>query len=97
MRHSLVHNAINVASYMSQTEMGSDQHLKRIGSCYFIYVNTSIMYNDFFQAFERLRDEFKNDEQLMHRAAERLEWREDEVEDQYLDIPTSPPPPVEFI
>ena len=97
LRHSLVHNAINVASYMSQTEIGSDQHLKRIGSGGFIYVNTSIMYNDFVRAFERLRGEYKNDEQMMTRAAERLEWREDDVQDQYLDIPASPPPPVEFI
>ena len=97
LRHSLVHNAINVASYMSQTEIGSDQHLKRIGSGGFIYVNTSIMYNDFIRAFERLRDEFKNDDQMLSLAAKRLKWIEDDVEDQYLEIPASPPPPVEFI
>lgn len=82
---------------MSQTEMGSDQHLKRIGSGDFIYVNTSIMYNDFTQALERLHNEFKNDERMMVRAAERLEWRDDDVEDQYLDIPATPPPAIEFI
>ena len=97
LRHSLVHNAINVASFMSQTEMGSDQHLKQIGSGGFIYVNTSIMYHDFVRAFERLREDFKNDERMMSRAAKRLEWREDDVEDQYLDIPATPPPPIEFI
>ena len=97
LRHSLVHNAINVASFMSQTEMGSDQHLTPIGSADFMYVNTTIMYNDFVRAFERLREEFKNDERMMGRAAERLEWREDEDEEQDLDIPVSPPPPVEFI
>ena len=97
LRHSLVHNAINVASFMSQTEMGSDQHLKRMGSAGFIYVNTNIMYQDFIHAFERLREELKNDVTKMSRAAERLEWREDDSEDQYLDIPATPPPPVEFI
>ena len=55
------------------------------------------MYNDFVRAFERLREEFKNDEQMMSRAAGRLEWVEDQVEEQYLEIPASPPPPVEFI
>jgi len=97
LRHSLVHNAINVASFMSQTEMGSDRHLTPIGSADFMYVNTTIMYNDFVRAFERLREELKNDERMMSRAAERLEWREDEDEEQDLDIPVSPPPPVEFI
>lgn len=97
LRHSLVHNAINVASFMSQTEMGSDQHLKRMGSGGFIYVNTTIMYHDFVRAFERLREEFKKDGLKMKRAAERLEWREDDCQDQYLEIPATPPPPVEFI
>ena len=97
LRHSLVHNAINLASYMSQTEIGSDLHLNRIGSGGFIYVNTSIMCNDFVCAFEGLQEEFKNNEQMMSRAAERLEWIEDDIEDQYLEIPATPPPPVEFI
>ena len=76
---------------------GSDQHLTPIGSADFMYVNTTIMYNDFVRAFERLREEFKNDERMMSRAAERLEWREDEDGEQDLDIPVSPPPPIEFI
>ena len=97
LRNSLVHNAINVASFMSQTEMGSDQHLKRIGSGGFIYVNTTIMYHDFVRAFERLSKEFKNDGAKMNRAALRLEWRGDDAEDQYLDIPATPPPLVRFI
>jgi hypothetical protein len=97
LRHSLVHSAINVASFLSQTEMGSDQHLKRMGSGGFIYVNTTIMYHDFVRAFERLREELKKDGPKMKRAAERLEWKEDDCQDQYLEIPTTPPPPVEFI
>jgi len=96
LRNSLVHNAINVASYMSQTEIGSDQHLKRIGSGGFIYVNTSIMYNDFVRAFKRLREEFENDEAKMSRAAQRLEWKEVDDESQHMDYGT-PPPPVQFI
>jgi hypothetical protein len=97
LRNSLVHNAINVASYMSQTETESDQHLRRIGSGGFIYVNTSVMYNDFVNAFERLQDEFNNNEQLMSSSASRLEWIEDDIEDQDFDLVGTPPPPVEFI
>ena len=81
---------------MSQTEIGSDQHLKRIGSGGFIYVNTSIMYNDFVRAFKRLREEFENDEAKMSRAAQRLEWKEVDDESQHMDYGT-PPPPVQFI
>jgi hypothetical protein len=97
LRNSLVHNAINVASFMSQTEMGSDQHLKRISSADIIYVNTTIMCHDFVRAFERLREEFKKNGTKIKGAAERLEWREDDCQDQYLDIPATPPPPVVFI
>lgn len=96
LRNSLVHNAINVASFMSQTEMGSDQHLKRMGSGGFIYVNTSTMYHDFVRAFERLREEFENDETKMSCAAQRLEWKEVDDESEHMDYGT-PPPPVEFI
>lgn len=97
LRHSLVHNAINVASFMTHTEMDSDQHLKRIGSGGFIYVNTTIMYHDFIRAFEKLREGFKNDGAKMARAAQRLAWRDDDANDKYLDNPSTPPPSVEFI
>jgi len=97
LRHQLVHNSINVASFMSQSEMGSDQHLAPIGSAGFIYVNTNTMYQDFIRAFERLRKELENDGAKMSRAAQRLEWREADTEDQHIDIPVTYPPPVKFI
>lgn len=97
LRHSLVHNAINVASFMSQTEMGSDQHLTPIGTAGFIYVNTTAMYQDFIRAFKRLREKFENDGEKMSRAAQRLEWREDDSEDQHIEIPVTLPPQVQFI
>ena len=90
MRRSLMHNAINVASYMSQTEIGKDQHLNQIGSGGFIYVNTETMYKDFVLSFERLREELKKDEQMLCRAAGRLKWIEEDLENQYLGIPASP-------
>jgi hypothetical protein len=100
LRHSLVHNAINVESYLSQTETGSDWHLRKIGAAGVIYVNTMVMSRDFDVAFERFRVEIQKDPALMQRAADRLEWRGDDALDD-LDIPgnatPSPPPPVRFI
>jgi hypothetical protein len=100
LRNSVVHNAINVESWLSNTELSSDQHLKRKGSSGFIYVNTLMMYHDVVKAFERLRTEIHRDPAMMKRAADRLEWAK--VHPFYgLDDPDvatpSPPPPVEFI
>ena len=94
LRHSLMHEAMNVASYMSKADIGSSKHLNLIGSAGFIYVNTTVMYKDFVLSFERLRKELKNNEQMKSRAAKRLEWKK---EDHYFDFPATPPPPVEFI
>jgi hypothetical protein len=100
LRNSLVHNAINVESFLSQTEIGGDQHLKKMGAAGFIYVNTMVMYRDFIDAFNRFRAEIQSDPVVMKRAADRLEWREDNPLDD-LDIPDvvtpSPPPSVQFI
>ena len=97
LRNSLVHNAINVASFMSNDEIGSDKHLTTIGSTDFFYVNTKTMYQDFIRAFERLGEEFKNDKAKLSRAAQRLEWKEVDVENHNLDVSPTPPPPIEFI
>jgi len=101
LRHSSVHNATNVASFLSRTEMGRDQHLKKIGAANFIYVNTRVMYEDFVSAFARFQNDLRNDPAMMKRAADRLEWREDKRgEDNTFDdlsIPVTLPPPVQFI
>jgi hypothetical protein len=99
LRNSLVHNAINVASFLSQTEMGRDQHLKKMGTADFIYVDTMVMYEDFADAFSRFRADIKHNLAMMRRAADRLEWREDNpVANQNMNIATpTPPPPVQFI
>ena len=98
--NSLVHNAINVESYLSQTETASDQHLKKIGAAGFIYVNTMIMYKDFEDAFEQFTDDIQHNPELMKRAADRLVLKEDDALDK-LDYPggvtPSLPPPVQFI
>jgi hypothetical protein len=100
LRNSLVHNAINIASFMSslsESEMGSEQHLSQIGSVDFIYINTTAMFNDFVRAFERLSEEIKKDEEKMKRAAARLEWRKYDYQDQYPGPQPTPPPAVYFI
>ncbi len=104
LRNSLVHNAINVASFLSRTEVARGQHLKKMGADDFIYVNTRVMYEDFISAFSRFQTDIKNNLELMKRAADRLEWREtaDRLEwgeANPLDHPNTPtpPPPVEFI
>jgi len=100
LRHSLVHNAINVESFLSQTEIGDDQHLKKMGAAGFIYVNTIVMHKDFIFAFERFRNEIQHNPVMKKRAADRLEWRDDNPLDNLI-IPNvampSPPPSVQFI
>jgi hypothetical protein len=95
LRNSLAHNAINVESFLSHTEINSNQHLRRISNAGFIYVNTTIMYHDFLNTFELFRAEIQQDPVMMERAAKRLKW----IEDNPLNDPNSPtpPPPVEFI
>jgi len=97
LRNSLVHNAINVASFMSQTEKGSEYHLRTINSVGIIYVNTTTLLRDFNRAFERIRKEFEVDKAMLSRAANRLEWREDDYDDDTLNILATPPPPVQFV
>jgi len=106
LRNSLVHNAINVASFLSQTETGRDQHLKKMGADDFIHVNTTVMYEDFVSALGRFQTDIQNDNAMMKRAADRLEWKEtaDRLEgvegdpSGHLNAATpTPPPPVQFI
>jgi len=99
LRHSLVHNAINVESYLSRAEPGSEHHLKEIGAAKFIYVNTVVMYRDFVEAFNRFHRDIQNNPDLLKQAADRLEWRESNPSDNLdPDMPApTPPPPIEFI
>jgi len=100
LRNSLVHNAINVESFLSHTEMSADQHLKKMGSADFIYVNTTVMYKDFKIAFNRFRAEIQRDQKKLQRAANRLVWRYDNTwNDQEMPDVAAPslPPLVRFI
>jgi hypothetical protein len=100
LRHSLVHNAINVESFLSNAEIGEEQHLRRVGPAGFVYVNTSVMYADFVDAFRQFRADIQHDPVMLKRAANRLEWREESFLDDLgiQDVATpSPPPPIQFI
>jgi len=103
LRNSLVHNAINVESYMSnlsEFEINSDLHLKKIGDADFIYVNTVIMANDFEKAFTRFKLNIQNDPVLKERADNRLKWAEvdpDDIPENSNAARPSPAPPVEFL
>ena len=106
LRNSLVHNAINVASFLSHTEMSHDQHLKKMGADGFIHVNTMTMYEDFVSALERFHTNIKDDVVMMKSAADRLEWRgtadrlegmEDNPSAHLNTATPTPPPPVQFI
>ena len=102
----MVHNAINVASFLSQTEIARDQHLKKMGADDFIHVNTMIMYEDFLSTLVRFHANISDDVVMMKRAADRLEWREtadrlegmeDNPSDHLKTAKPTPPPPVQFI
>lgn len=97
LRCSLVHEAINVASYLSQTEWGEENHLRK-GAADFIYVNSRVMAEDFIKAFEQVSQEILSDEKKLARAAYRLEFRDVELPDSnYREFPTTEPPPIKFI
>jgi hypothetical protein len=105
LRNSLVHNAINLESFLSHAEMDSNWHLREIGAGFF-YVNTMVMYKDFVDSFTRFRSEIQRDPVMMMRAADRLVWvetvdrlegREDNPLDQKDNATPTPPPPVRFI
>jgi len=105
LRHSLVHNAINVESFLSEAEIPGDWHLKKIGVG-LICVNTMALYKDFVASFERFRCDIQNNPAMRRRAADRLEWVEtaDPLEQGEIDpldpmdnAAATPPTPIGFI
>lgn len=72
LRNSLVHESLNVDTFLSYVKEGGNQHLQELGAAGFIYVNTSDMYKDFVNAFEKFRKEIYLDPVMMKRAADRL-------------------------
>jgi len=97
LRKSLVHNAINVESYLSSTELQGWAHLKRIGGSGLIYVNTGLFSHDLLEAFGRLKVLLNTDEAVALRAAGRLKWVEDTQESLGEETLPTQPPQVQFV
>ena len=106
LRNSLVHNAINVESILFHAELDSHRHLTRLGVDNLLYVNTSVMYQDFLHVFDRFRSQLQSDPVMLRHAANQLEWveiddplevGENNAPDQ-MDNPTpTHPTPIRFI
>ena len=97
LRNALVHNAINVESYLSSTELKGWAHLKRIGGSKLIYVNTGLVSSDLVAAFDRLTVLLRTDEVTARRAADRLEWVEDTQEGTGGEVLPTQLPQVQFV
>lgn len=97
LRNALVHNAINVESYLSSTELQGWAHLKRIGGSGLIYVNTGLASRDLVEAFRRVKALLHTDDVVARRAAARLEWVEDTQESVGEEALPTQPPQVQFV
>jgi hypothetical protein len=97
LRNALIHNAMNVESYLSSTEMEGWAHLKRIGGSGLIYVNTGFASRDLFGAFRRVRSLFEEDSEAATRAADRLDWVDDAQEPVGQEPLPTRPSPVRFV
>lgn len=102
IRNSLIHNGVNLESYMYATSEGdfAFEHLSTPGPNGFLYIDTTQFFSDFCQAKRQLREEINKSDEILKRAANRLDWLEaDEKEYQESNniARPSPPPPVEFI
>lgn len=99
LRNALVHNAINVASFMRSVEEEGHEH-KHLDVLYeegdFLVVNTSVMFKDFCEAIGRLREEIVRDEELLKRMARRLVRGNPSLE-HYAKTHATPPPMIEFL
>ncbi len=99
LRNSLMHNALNTASFMSSTymaDMAEQHHLDMTRSDGLIFVSTTLLLKDFRSAKSRLQEELRQDPDLLERAASRLEWLEEDPQEIW-NFPTTPPPPVRFV
>jgi hypothetical protein len=97
LRNALIHNVINVESYLSSTELEGWAHLQMIGGSGLIYVNSRQASRDLVEAFSRVKTMIATSEDAAQRAGSRLVWVENTGHP--LDdgpVPT-PPPPVQFV
>lgn len=97
LRNALVHNAINVESYLSSTELAGWAHLKRIGGSGLIYLNTGLASRDLVEAFGRVKTLLATDKRAAQRAADRLEWVEDTQQAVGAESLPTQPPQIQFV
>ena len=97
LRNALVHNVINVESYLSSTEREGWVHLKMIGGNGLIYVNTRLASSDLREAFGRVRKLLATDQAAAQRAEDRLEWVENTQQPVGEEPMPTPPAPVQFV
>jgi hypothetical protein len=97
LRNALVHNVINVESYLSSTDLEGWIHLQMIGGSGLIYVNSRLASRDLAEAFGRVKALLTRDKDVAKRATDRLEWVENVQQNVGGQPIPTPPPPVQFI
>lgn len=97
LRNALVHNVINVESYLSWTELEGWVHLQRIGGSGLIYVNSRLASRDLKEAFGRMKKLLETHKDAAQRATDRLEWVENTPQGVGGEPVPTPPPPVQFV
>jgi hypothetical protein len=97
LRNALVHNVINVASYLSSTDMEGWVHLQSIGGNGLIYVNSRLASRDLAEAFGRVKELLLTDAEVAQRATDRLEWVENTQRAVGSGPVPTPPPQVQFV
>jgi hypothetical protein len=96
LRCELVHNALNVSSFMSKTWMGEIHHLTRTSPQGYLFVSSSTLFADFCTAIEMLKGKMLTDAALRAQAEQRLKWVVDDPSSYWRPFST-PPGPVEFV
>jgi hypothetical protein len=74
LRNALVHNAINVESFLSSVDIEGWAHLQTLGGTGLIYINTSQFTADLKAAFQRIKARLVSNGQAARLAAARLKW-----------------------
>ena len=97
LRNALVHNAINVESYLSSVDIEGWTHLETLGGTGLIYINTSLFTADLKSAFEQIKALFSSDGSAALSAAARLKWVDNMPRGIGNEPIPTPPPQIEFI
>lgn len=97
LRNSLLHNAINVESFLSNADLPPGQHLTKMGTTGYVYVDTPTMCRDFELAFNRFQVELQQNPAMMARVAAKLVRETQNPWDVTSDGPVPSQAPISFI